>query len=71
MSNQITENSVHVIIKETELSIEFWVQTVKINVYLHNYTAIEFIVDDQVTTLKKVFIKVLNLLKGKGCIKTN
>ena len=43
---QITENSIYIIIKETELSIKFWVQTVKINIYLHNYTAIRLIIDD-------------------------
>ena len=43
---QITENSVYIMIKETKLSIEFWVQTVKTDVYLCNHTAIKFIIDD-------------------------
>ena len=43
---QITENSVYVMIKETQLSTEFWVQAAEINIYLHNHTAIRLIIDD-------------------------
>ena len=43
---QTTENSVCVMIKKTELSIKFWVQAVKTDVYLCNHTAIRFIIDD-------------------------
>ena len=43
---QITENSVHIMIKETELSIKFWVQAVETDIYLHNHTAIRLIIDD-------------------------
>ena len=42
---QITENSVHVMIKETELPIEFWVQAVETDTYLCNHTAIRPIID--------------------------
>ncbi len=32
----ITENSVCTMIKETQLSIEFWMQTAQTDAYLHN-----------------------------------
>ncbi len=44
---QITENSVHIMIKETQLSIEFWMQTVQIDAYLHNWTATDFLINDK------------------------
>ena len=44
--------------KETELSIEFWVQAAEINTYLHNCTAIELIVDGQSTTSEEAFTEL-------------
>ncbi len=44
---QITENSVHIMIKETQLSIEFWMQTVQTDAYLHNWTATDFLINDK------------------------
>ena len=52
---QTTENSVHVMIKKTELPIKFWVQAVETDVYLHNHTAIRLIIDGQSTTSEKAF----------------
>ncbi len=43
----IMKNSVHVMIKETQLSIKFWVQTAQTDVYLHNWTAIDFLIDSK------------------------
>ena len=34
----------------------------KINIYLHNYTAIEFIIDGQVTTSEKIFIRAKSFI---------
>ena len=59
---QTTENSVCVMTKETELSIEFWVQAAEINTYLHNCTAIELIVDDQSTTFKEAFTELKSFI---------
>ena len=52
---QTTENSVHTMIKETELPIEFWVQAAETDAYLRNCTAIGPIVDGQPTTPKEAF----------------
>ena len=52
---QTTENSVHIMIKKTELPIKFWVQAVETDAYLRNHTAIEPIIDGQSTTPKKAF----------------
>ena len=52
---QTTENSVHTMIKETELPIEFWVQAAETDAYLHNHTAIEPIIDGQATTSEEAF----------------
>ena len=52
---QTTENSVHIMIKETELPIEFWVQAVETDVYLRNCTAIRPIIDGQSTTSEEAF----------------
>ena len=59
---RMTENSVCVMIKETELSIEFWVQAAEINVYLCNCTAIESIIDDQSTTSEKAFTELKSFI---------
>ncbi len=44
---QITENSVYIIIKEIQLSIKFWVQTAQTDAYLHNWTAINFLINSK------------------------
>ena len=59
---QITENSVHTMIKETELSIKFWVQAVETDVYLHNHTAIRLIIDGQATTSEKTFTEAKSFI---------
>ena len=59
---QTTENSVYVMTKETELSIEFWVQVTETDVYLHNHMAIELIIDSQSTTLKKAFTELKSFI---------
>ena len=67
---KMTENSVHVMIKEIKLSIEFWVQAAEINVYLCNCTAIESIIDDQSTTSEKAFTELksfINHIHMWGC----
>ena len=59
---QTTENSVCVMTKETELSIEFWVQAAETDAYLCNHTVIELIVDDQSTTFKKAFTELKSFI---------
>lgn len=59
---QTTENSVWVMIKNSELSIEFWVETVQINTYLYNHTATDSMINDKQITLKKVFISVKSFI---------
>jgi len=59
---QITENSVCVMIKETELLIKFWVQTAQTDIYFCNWTAINFLIDDKQMTFKKTFINVKSFI---------
>jgi len=49
---------VHIMIKETQLLIEFWVQTVQINVYFYNWTATNFLINDKQMTSEKAFTEV-------------
>jgi len=54
----IMKNSVHIMIKETHLSIEFWVQTVQTDAYLHNWTATDFLINSKQTISEKAFTDV-------------
>ncbi len=58
----ITENSVCTMIKETQLSIEFWMQAAQTDAYLHNWTATDFLINGKQTTLKKAFIDVKSFI---------
>ena len=49
-------------IKETELSIKFWVQTAQIDVYFHNWIAINSSINDKQTTSEKAFIDVKSFI---------
>ncbi len=58
----ITENSVCAMIKEIQLSIEFWMQTVQTDVYLCNWTATDLLIDSKQTTFKKAFTDVKSFI---------
>jgi len=49
-------------IKKTQLLIEFWVQTVQIDVYFCNWTVIDFLIDDKQTTFEKTFISMKSFI---------
>jgi len=59
---QTTENSVHAMIKETQLPIEFWVQAAQTDAYLCNWTATDFLIDGKQTTPEKAFINVKSFI---------
>ncbi len=59
---QITENSVCIMIKEAQLSIEFWIQAVQTDAYLHNWTATDFLINGKQTTLEKAFTDVKSFI---------
>lgn len=54
---QITENSVQAMIKNAELSIEFWVKAAQTDTYLRNRTSIDSIVDNKSTSSEEAFIE--------------
>ncbi len=58
----ITENSVCTMIKEIQLLIEFWMQTVQTDVYLCNWTATDLLIDSKQTTFKKAFTDVKSFI---------
>ena len=49
-------------IKETELSIKFWVQAAETDIYLHNHTAIKFIINGQSITSEKAFTELKSFI---------
>jgi len=51
-----------IIIKETQLSIEFWVQRVQIDVYFYNWTATDFLINSKQTTSEKAFTDVKSFI---------
>ncbi len=59
---QITENSVCAMIKETQLSIKFWVQAAQTDAYLHNWTVTDFLINDKQTTSEKAFISMKSFI---------
>jgi len=65
-----TENSVCAMIKEAQLSIEFWVQAAQTDAYLCNWTVTDFLINGKQTTLKEAFIDVksfINYIHVWGC----
>lgn len=55
---RITENSVCAMIKKIKLSIKFWAKAAQTDVYLHNCTATDLLINDKQVTSKKAFIEV-------------
>ena len=55
---KITKNQIRAMIKNAELSIEFWFEIDKINVYIQNRVDIDSMMNENSTTLIEAFIEV-------------
>ena len=56
-SIQTTENAVQAIIKDAGLSIKFWVEAVKTDMYLQNQTVVRPDITQAIFSSKKAFTK--------------
>ena len=58
----ITENFVWTMIKKLKLSIKFWIKITQIDVYLCNYIAVKFIINDKQIISKKIFTDIKSFI---------
>jgi len=59
---QITENSVCIIIKKTQLLIKFWVQTAQTDIYFYNWIIIDFLINNKQMISEKTFTDVKSFI---------
>ena len=58
-SIQITENSIRAMMKNSDLSLEFWDEAAMINAYLRNRIVTESLIDEKSTSSEQIYIGML------------